>query len=248
MNSRRQEKRLRTGGARGRAPRLLTFFALFGVGLIVLLFASAAFTFLGPGTRTGSAASAALTEEAILEDPATPTLAPKGADVTVVMFFDYQCPVCRRMHPVLERVRKEDGRIRLVYKDWPIFAGASITAAKVAIAAHWQGKYHAVHDALMRTPGKLDDARIKAAVERAGVDWPRLQQDLEKRGGEIDALLGRTLIQARGLGFQGTPSFAIGPYLVSGGLDDAGFRSAIARAREQQRANPASSTPVRQDR
>ena len=225
-------------GTRGRAPRWLTLLAFVGLGLILLLFASAALSFLVPGMRTGSAASAALTEAAILNDPATPTLAPENADVTVVMFFDYQCPVCRRVHPVLERVRKEDGRIRLVYKDWPIFAGTSITAAEVAIAAQWQGKYHAVHDQLMRTPGKLDEAKIEAAAKRAGVDWEGLQRDLEAHGDEIDALLGRTLVQARGLGIQGTPAFAIGPYLVSGGLDYAGFKSAFAKAREYQRANP----------
>lgn len=229
---------MKTGGARGPAPRWLTFLAFGGLGLVVLLLASAALTFLWPGSRTESAASAALTEAAILNDPATPTLAPAGADVTLVMFFDYQCPVCRRVHPVLERVRKEDGRIRIVYKDWPIFAGASITAAKVAIAAHWQSKYHAVHDQLMRTPGKLNDARIETAAKRAGVDWDRLQQDLQARGGEIDALLGRTLIQARGLGFQGTPSFAVGPYLVQGALDYTAFKSALAKARESERMNP----------
>lgn len=224
-------------GARGPAPRWLMLLALVGLGLVVLLFVSAALTFLVPGARTESAASAALTEAAILNDPATPTLGAENADVTVVMFFDYQCPVCRRVHPMLERVRKEDGRIRMVYKDWPIFAGVSITAAKVAIAAHWQGKYHAVHDALMRTPGKLDEGKIEAAAKRAGADWNRLRQDLKAHDGEIDALLGRTLIQARGLGFQGTPSFAIGPYLVAGGLDYAGFKSAIAKAREYRRAN-----------
>lgn len=225
-------------GARGPAPRWLTFLAFIGLGLVVLLFASAALTFLVPGARTESAASAALTEAAILDDPATPTLGAENADVTVVTFFDYQCPVCRRVHPVLERVRKEDGRIRLVYKDWPIFAGDSITAARVAIAAHWQGKYHAVHDQLMRTPGKLDEGKIEAAAKRAGVDWERLQRDVEARGSEIDALLGRTLVQARGLGFQGTPSYAIGPYLVAGGLDYAGFKSAIAKAREHQSSSP----------
>lgn len=222
-------------GARGPVPRWLTFLALAGLGLVGLLFASAAFGLLWPGSRTENAAGSALTEAAIVNDPATPTLAPEGADVTVVMFFDYQCSVCRRMHPVLEQARTEDGRIRIVYKDWPIFAGASITAAKVAIAANWQGKYHAVHDQLMRSPGKLDDGKIEAAARRADVDWERLQQDLRARGGEIDALLGRTLIQARGLGFQGTPSFAIGPYLVPGGLDHAGFKSAVAQARREQR-------------
>ena len=234
MNSRDPEVKSQRGGARGPTPRWLTLLVYAGLGLVLLLAGTAALTF-GPRHEKERATSSALTEAAILNDPATPTLAAADADVTIVVFFDYRCPVCRQVHPILERIRKEDGRIRLVYKDWPIFAGASTTAAKVAIAAHWQGKYHAVHDALMRTPGQLDEARIEAAARGAGVDWDRLRHDLATRSDEVEALLGRTHVQARGLGFQGTPSFAIGAYLVSGGLDHAGFTSAIARARAFQR-------------
>jgi len=235
MNNREPEVKSQRGGARGPTPRWLTLVVYAGLGLVLLLTATAALTSLWPRHQNESAASSALTEAAILNDPATPTLAAADADVTIVVFFDYRCPVCRQVHPILERIRKEDGRIRLVYKDWPIVAGASTTAARVAIAAHWQGKYHAVHDALMRSPGQLDEARIEAAARGVGVDWDRLRHDLATRGDEVEALLGRTHVQARGLGFQGTPSFAIGAYLVSGGLDHARFTSAIARARAFQR-------------
>lgn len=174
----------------------------------------------------------ALSKEAVLNDPAAPALIPAAHDVTMVLFFDYQCGVCRRVHPDLERLRQEDGRIRVVYKDWPIFGGISEQAARVAIAAHWQGKYHAVHDGLMRAPGRLSDKTIRAVASAAGVDWERLERDSAARASEIDALLARNSVQAAGLGFQGTPSFVIGPYLVPGGLDLHGLKNVVREARQ----------------
>ena len=124
-----------------------------------------------------------------------------------------------------------DPKVRVIYRDWPIFGEASIAAAKVAIASKWQGKHAAVHDALMVTPRPLDEAAIKAAAIKAGADWPRLQADLKAHHGEIEALLARNNDQAESLGLQGTPAFIIGNYLVEGGMDLAGLRAAVAKVR-----------------
>lgn len=78
---------------------------------------------------------------------------PKG-NITIVTFFDYNCPYCKKAEPDLERVVKEDGQIRLVYKDWPILTKASVYGAQMALAAKYQGKYDAVHAALMAIRAK----------------------------------------------------------------------------------------------
>lgn len=198
-------------------------------GLLAMLAYMAA-PLLAPYLPNGRAA---LSKEGVYNDPLTPTVAAPNSDVTIVMFSDYQCPICRTTHPDLNRVRHEDGRIRMVYKDWPLLGDASVRAAKVAIAANWQGKYEAVHDALMRTKGRLDERKIRAAAMRGGVDWMRLERDLRTRNGEIEALLERNRLQAEAIGFNGTPSFLIGSYLVPGSLDAAGLRKAIAMARQK---------------
>lgn len=62
-----------------------------------------------------------LTVDDVLFDPDNPVLGNPEGDVTIVEFFDYQCPYCKANHPPLTEVVEADGNIRLVMKDWPIF-------------------------------------------------------------------------------------------------------------------------------
>ena len=93
-------------------------------------------------------------EDAILRDPDAPQGGNPKGDVTVVAFLDYNCPYCKKSAPALARAVKEDGRIRLVYKDWPILSEASVYGAQIALAAKYQGAYEKVHAALMAIPGR----------------------------------------------------------------------------------------------
>lgn len=92
-----------------------------------------------------------LTRQALTHDPQTPSGGNPRGDVTIVESFDYYCPYCMKAQPALEQLLAADDGIRMVYKDWPIFGAGSIAAARVALAAKWQGKYEAVHDALLDT-------------------------------------------------------------------------------------------------
>lgn len=179
-----------------------------------------------------STAEAEAGRRAITEDTVAPKLAPQGYDVTIVSYADYQCPYCRKVHPVLEQLADEDPKVRIVYRDWPIFGAPSIEAAKLAIASQWQGKHAEFNDALMRIEGKLDSAKIRAAADDAGVNWPRLQADLRTHSSEIDGVLDRTSEQAAMMGLEGTPALLIGPYLVPGAIDHTGLVKAVELARE----------------
>lgn len=140
---------------------------------------------------TGPSAEGERIRREIRNDPVAPTVAPEGYDVTIVFFSDYQCPYCRKVHPVLEALMREDKKVKLVHRDWPIFGAASIEAAHAAIASKYQGKHAAFNDALMRLQGKLSSQSIRAAADRAGVDWARLQADLRQHRSEIDQAPGR---------------------------------------------------------
>lgn len=183
-----------------------------------------------------STAEAEAGRRAITEDPVAPKHAPQGYDVTIVSYADYQCPYCRQVHPVLEQLAEEDPKVRIVYRDWPIFGAASIEAAKLAIASQWQGKHAKFNDALMRIDGKLDSAKIRAAADQAGVDWTRLQADLKAHGSEIDGVIDRTDRQAVMMGLEGTPVLLIGPYLAPGAIDHSGLVKAVELAREFDRS------------
>ncbi|MDW6024739.1 DsbA family protein [Mesorhizobium sp. BAC0120] len=173
---------------------------------------------------------------AILHDPEAPeTGNPKG-DVTIVVFTDYNCPFCKKSTPDLDRIVRDDGRVRLVYKDWPILTEASVYGAQLALAAKYQGKYDLVHHTLMAIPGRqIPKQKMLEAVKRAGIDTARLQADLQANDDKIMALLRRNMAQAESLGLQGTPTYLIGPFRTST-LDYAGFKEALAEARRRQAA------------
>jgi len=82
-----------------------------------------------------------LSRDSVLRDPEIPSLGNPKGDLTIVEYFDYQCPYCKKVVPELAQLAKEDGNIRLVMKDWPIFGDVSVSAAKLALAAKYQNKY-----------------------------------------------------------------------------------------------------------
>ena len=155
---------------------------------------------------------------------------PKG-DVTIVAFLDYNCPFCKKSAPDLEKIVTTDGHIRLIYKDWPILTKASVYGAQLALGAKYQGKYETVHKALMGIPGiHIPEEQMLAAVKSTDIDLKRLQADLDAHGAEIMALLKRNLAEADKLGLQGTPTYIIGPFVLST-LDYAGFKQAVSDVR-----------------
>jgi len=170
----------------------------------------------------------------IVADRGGPRREVQGADLTLVVFTDYQCPACKLAHPAMERAVKADGRVRLQYKDWPIFGPMSEQAARVAIAAYFQGIYPAVHDRLMRERRALGRPVLREAVEASGGDWKRIEHDLVSRAPEIDLMLARNQVDASRLNIAGTPAYLAGPYLVVGALSESQFRQAFANGRRAQ--------------
>lgn len=146
----------------------------------------------------------------ITEDPDAPVIAPKGYDVTIVEYMDYQCPACRASQEPLAQLLAKDKKVRVIFRDWPIFGPASEKAARLAVASKFQGKYLAFHDQLYALPAPLDDVKIQAAARRAGVDWAQLQKDLKAHSQDIEDLLARNNEQAETIGLEGTPGFVVG--------------------------------------
>jgi protein-disulfide isomerase len=175
------------------------------------------------------AAAGAIDVEAILNDPATPVAGDPTGDVTIVAFMDYNCPFCKKSSPDLEKFVDDDGKARLVYKDWPILTNASVTGAHLALAAKYQGKYREAHVAMMSIHGqKVDDASLRAAVKGTSVDMALLDADLKAHDADISTLLKRNMSEADLLGLKGTPVFLIGPFLVAKALDYDGFKATVA--------------------
>ncbi len=173
-----------------------------------------------------------LSEGALPDDRSSPSEENPSADLTLVAFTDYRCPACRVAHPAMKRAVARDGRVRIVYKDWPIFGAASERAARVAIASDRQGIYPLVHDRLMTGPAH-DEEALRSAVEESGGEWSRLEADLARHGSGISALLAQHGREALALGLAGTPGYLIGTMRVRGALNEAEFVRAFSEAREQ---------------
>ena len=140
------------------------------------------------------------------EDDAAPQIKPPHYDVTIVEYMDYQCPYCRATHEPLKQLLASDHRIRVIFRDWPVFGPQSQHAALIAIASKYQGKYVAVHDALMETPLPLTEAKTKAAAIKAGANWERLQRDMSAHADEITDLFERNEAQANMLASKARPA------------------------------------------
>ncbi|WEK43098.1 MAG: DsbA family protein [Candidatus Sphingomonas colombiensis] len=172
--------------------------------------------------------------QTVLRDEAWPQGGPSDANLTVVVFTDYQCPACRRAEPALREAMERDGQVRIIYRDWPIFGPRSTLAARAALAASYQGKYELFHRALMAEPWVLDDATVRTVAASAGVSVPRLERDLATHRDEITAALARTRRDAFLLGVSGTPGYLIGALLVDGAQSASRFTSAFREARRLQ--------------
>lgn len=168
----------------------------------------------------------------LLRGRGAPREGPADADVTVVVFTDYQCPACRKAEPQLRMAFEDDRKVAIVYKDWPIFGPVSQRAARVALAADRQSIYPQVHHALMRERRLLEPPVLRDVIERAGGRWDRIERDLTDHGRAIDAALAQTRREAFLLGISGTPAFLIGPSLIEGALDRSEFRRAFRAARK----------------
>jgi protein-disulfide isomerase len=184
-----------------------------------------------PASAFGEAGNEILSRDAVLRDPEIPALGNLKGDLTVVEFFDYQCPFCKKLAPDIAQVIREDGNIRLILKDWPIFGPVSTTAAQLALAAKYQNKYEAAHDALIGATDKLTEANIPDLLTKAGIDVDKAKQDLEAHKKTIEDLLIRNNDQADAFGFQGTPGFIVGFFRVPGVVEMKVFKQIIADAR-----------------
>lgn len=170
----------------------------------------------------------------LLHDKDTPVGGNPEGDVTIVEFFDYNCPYCRSVAPTVTKLKESDPKLRVAYKEFPILSESSTFAAKAGLAAHRQdkSKYVAFHDALMNHKGRLSEKVIMAVAEKSGLDIDRLKADMKRP--EIETAIKKNHELARALRINGTPAFVIGDELIPGAADLDTLKKAVAEARQEK--------------
>lgn len=179
--------------------------------------------------------AAAVTANAniIFNSPRGVTVGNKDGDVTFVEFFDYNCGYCKKAMTDMIEMMKDDPKLKVVLKEFPVLGPGSVEAAQVAVAVRMQDptgkKYLAFHQNLLSGRGQADKARSMAAAKEAGLDMARLEKDFSSP--EVRATIEENFKLAESMGMNGTPSYVIGKQVVIGavGIDALKEKVAIAR-------------------
>jgi protein-disulfide isomerase len=201
---------------------------LYAVGFLALAVSAAGAVAEDVGAVPKSA------EIAILRNPGTPVVGAADADVSLVEYFDYNCPYCKKLAPALQALLKADARVALVYKDWPILGDVSAYAARSALAAGFQGKYLLAHDTLMGAARLASDSQVDSLLRHAGLNMVQLKADAISHAVVINDLLQRNDTEARALGIRGTPGLLVGRHIINGVYDVAGLQQAVAIVRRER--------------
>ena len=148
----------------------------------------------------------------------SPSIGPADAKITIVEFMDYNCPYCRKTHPLLRSYLDRHPDTRPVIKDIANFGKDSEAAGRIALAAARQGKFTEMHEALLARKGTSTEAAALEIAGTLGLDLNRLKADAASK--DVDHILMQARDLANVLNVGGTPLFIIGHNGIAGAPDD----------------------------
>ncbi|AMJ63538.1 disulfide bond formation protein DsbA [Bosea sp. PAMC 26642] len=178
--------------------------------------------------------SAVTAEMARLIDPKTSAIVgnPQG-DVTIVEFMDYNCGFCKRALEDVRALTKDDPKLKVVIKDFPILGPDSVEASRVAVAAMTQlqgPKYFEFHNRLMATKGRINGVKALEIAKEAGADVERLKKDMDSA--QTKAVIEDTVALGDRLGLTGTPAFILADEVIFGAVGQAALKAKIDSVRK----------------
>ncbi len=167
-----------------------------------------------------------------LFDSKSPSYKPKGYDVTIVEFYDYNCGYCKRANGTLEEFLKSDKKVRVIYKDFPILGQASEELSKVSIAVDMvdSSAFKRFHDKLMSSNAATKEDALALAKE-VGIDVKKLENTLASKKDKIMEIIQANRLLGSEIGIQGTPAFVIGEELIPGAVDAAILKEKVKALR-----------------
>ncbi len=145
-------------------------------------------------------------------------------DVVLVEFSDYACGYCRASNPDVDRLIREDPRLKVVWREYPVLGPDSEQAAIASLAAAKAGRFRQFHEALFAA-GRPTPARVEATTAAIGISAPTLTEEFRTE-------LTRNFELGRAIGATGTPTFVIGDTVLQGAVGYDALKAAIATARE----------------
>lgn len=157
----------------------------------------------------------------------------KNAPVTIVEFSDFECPFCERFYtntlPDLISEYIEKGKVRFVYRDFPLSFHRNARAASLAAeCAKEQGGddvYFRFHNKLYENQAGFDPENFKKWASEMGLKGTQFNEclDSEKYASEVD----KDFQDGQQYGVTGTPAFFINGRRISGAQPFSVFKSII---------------------
>jgi protein-disulfide isomerase len=149
-------------------------------------------------------------------------------DVTLVEFFDYACGYCRKSNADVDRLLKEDPKLKVVWREWPVLGQDSERAAIASLAAAQQGKYRTFFDTLFAAGRPTADALVRAQ-QAAGVSAEAVAQ--LQASAAVREELTKNYQLAQSIGATGTPTFVVGDEVLQGAVGYEALKEAVEKAR-----------------
>jgi protein-disulfide isomerase len=169
----------------------------------------------------------------LFSSPNQVTLGDPNGNVTFVEFFDYNCGYCKRAMSDMLTLLKDDPKLKIVLKEFPVLGPGSVEAAKIAVAVRMQDKtgkkYLEFHQKLLGGRGQADETHALAVAKDVGMDMGRIQKDMNSP--EVKTTLEEDFKLAEALGLNGTPSYVIGNDVVVGAIGLPGLQEKVNTAR-----------------
>jgi len=178
------------------------------------------------------------TKEALLNAPHSYEAGNPSGDITLVEFFDYNCGYCKRALADVQTLVKNDPKLRVVLKDFPVLGPDSVEASRVALAvkSQLQGqKLFDYHVKVMETRGRVNGERAMAVAKEMGIDMAKLQKDME--GADVRNALQENMALGDKLSLTGTPAFIIGEAVIPGAVGIEPLKQLIANVRSCGKAS-----------
>jgi len=140
---------------------------------------------------------------------------PQNAQLTLVEFGDYECPVCGAWHPfVKELLNRYPQQLRLEFHHYPLVSvhPNAMAGAMAAEAAGEQGKYWEMHDALLEHQREWGESpnpepMFLGLASGLGLDVNQFRQSLHSPA--LQSKILQDVTQAQDLHIEGTPTFFI---------------------------------------
>jgi protein-disulfide isomerase len=164
----------------------------------------------------------------LVNSPNDPVGGNPDGTITLVEFFDYNCSYCKRAADTVKALTEANPNLRVVYKEWPILAETSVTAARVSLAISelYPDQYQAFHDAILARPSSLrQDNEVWQVVDSMGLN--RSDIEAETKSDWVNQTLAANQQLAQQLDITGTPTFIVGTEVLRGAYPQADIQAAI---------------------